>query len=389
MDAAPHVFRSLLCLALAPCLLHCGGARQQVVQLDPIEFKVDRSGGGHHVYVRDFATLTDEAMARYHAGEWAEAVRLFDLLVREYPAEPGIAAVQHNAGLALLRLGRPADAAQRFADVQRRSKGTRDARDALFLYAEAIDAAGQPQAAADTLRGALDDAAVQADIGGPLGVLDQLEAAARMGLALRRALDPTHADEAFKRVERIYNDHRDVQVVAESEWVARSLYERGEIYRELFASIHFKLPVERMKRDLEDKANLFLKAENAYFHCVRLHHRTWSLAAGFEIGHLYSQLVDDIDHAEAPPELDALTVEVYRDELWNHTERLAKRGIAIHRQNVALAGRLGEKDSDWAARSEEQIGRLEKMIEVATQRRARLNDPKALPLPAETTPTAK
>ncbi len=389
MDAAPHVFRSLLCLTLAPCLLHCGGARQQVVQLDPIEFKVDRSGGGHHVYVRDFATLTDEAMARYHAGEWAEAVRLFDLLVREYPAEPGIAAVQHNAGLALLRLGRPADAAQRFADVQRRSKGTRDARDALFLYAEAIDAAGQPQAAADTLRGALDDAAVQADIGGPLGVLDQLEAAARMGLALRRALDPTHADEAFKRVERIYNDHRDVQVVAESEWVARSLYERGEIYRELFASIHFKLPVERMKRDLEDKANLFLKAENAYFHCVRLHHRTWSLAAGFEIGHLYSQLVDDIDHAEAPPELDALTVEVYRDELWNHTERLAKRGIAIHRQNVALAGRLGEKDSDWAARSEEQIGRLEKMIEVATQRRARLNDPKALPLPAETTPTAK
>lgn len=389
MDAAPHVFRSLLCLTLAPCLLHCGGARQQVVQLDPIEFKVDHSGGGHHVYVRDFATLTDEAMARYHAGEWAEAVRLFDLLVREYPAEPGIAAVQHNAGLALLRLGRPADAAQRFADVQRRSKGTRDARDALFLYAEAIDAAGQPQAAADTLRGALDDAAVQADIGGPLGVLDQLEAAARMGLALRRALDPTHADEAFKRVERIYNDHRDVQVVAESEWVARSLYERGEIYRELFASIHFKLPVERMKRDLEDKANLFLKAENAYFHCVRLHHRTWSLAAGFEIGHLYSQLVDDIDHAEAPPELDALTVEVYRDELWNHTERLAKRGIAIHRQNVALAGRLGEKDSDWAARSEEQIGRLEKMIEVATQRRARLNDPKALPLPAETTPTAK
>ena len=113
MDAAPHVFRSLLCLTLAPCLLHCGGARQQVVQLDPIEFKVDRSGGGHHVYVRDFATLTDEAMARYHAGEWAEAVRLFDLLVREYPAEPGIAAVQHNAGLALLRLGRPADAAQR------------------------------------------------------------------------------------------------------------------------------------------------------------------------------------------------------------------------------------------------------------------------------------
>jgi len=387
MNATARALSLLVCVALTP---GCGAARQQVVQLDPIEFKVDRSGGGRQVYVRDFAALTDEAMARFHAGEWSEAVRLFDLLVREYPAEPGIAAVQHNAGLALLRLGRPADAAGRFADAQRRQKGTRDARDALFLYAEAMDAAGQPQAAANTLRGALDDAAVQADIGGPLGVLDQLEAAARLGLALRRAQDPTRADEAFKRVEKIYNDHRDVQVVAESEWVARSLYERGEIYRELFASIHFKLPVERMKRDLEDKANLFLKAENAYFHCVRLHHRTWSLAAGFEIGHLYGQLVDDIDRAEAPPELDAATTEIYRDELWNHTEHLAKRGIAIHRQNVQLASRLGEKHSDWAVRSEEQIGRLEKMIEIATQRRAHLQDPNALPVapPAGQTPTS-
>lgn len=365
----------------------CGGAAQQVVHLDPIEFKVDHSGGGQHVYVRDFGALSDEAMGLFHAGQWAEAVRLFDLMVKEYPQEPGIAAVQHNAGLALLRLGRAPEAALRFADTMQRAKGTRDARDALFLYAEALDASGKPEAAAAVLRGALDDAAVRADIGGELGVLDQLEAAARMGLALRRAQDPTRADEAFKRVEKIYNNNREVQVVAESEWVARALYERGEIYRELFASIRFKLPVERMKRDLEDKANLFLKAENAYFHCVRLHHRTWSLAAGFEIGHLYSQLIDDIDHAETPPELDAVTVEVYRDELWNHTERLAKRAVAIHRQNVALAGRLGEKGSDWAARSEAQIGRIETMIEVATKRRALILDPKSLPVPPPADPT--
>ncbi len=368
-------FRTAGCLVLPSLVLvaGCSGGQTKPTELDPIEFKVDRQGGQPaKVFVRDYKKLSEEALAHFNAHEWAEALRLFDIAVREFPQEAGLFALQYNAGLCLMQLQRPLQAVPRFQDALKRSAGTRNARDALFQIADAYELAEKWAEAAATLRSALEDPAVQQQIGGPLGLLDELEAWARLGIDLAKAGELPKADEAFKRVERIYNDNRDVSVIGESAWVARSLYERGEIYRGLFASIRFKLPVDRMKRDLEDKANLFLKGESAYFHCVRLHHKKWSLAAGYEIGHLYQQLIDDIDHAEVPPELDALTVDVYRDELWNHTEHLAKRAVTIYKKNVELAQRLGEHDSDWVKRSEAGMVRMEQMIEFANARRRRL-----------------
>ena len=366
----------------------CGGPRAQVVELDPIELKADRSGAHVRVYVRDFSQLVEDAGAKMAAGDPAEAARLYDLAVAEFPDRPGLHAVRYNAGLCWLKVGQPLVAAERFADAMQRAAGTRHARDALFLYAEALEAADRHTDAARVYRGALDDPGVQASIGGPLGLLDELEATARAGIAFRRAQDSARADEAFKRVERLYQDHRDVQLVAESEWVARSLYERAEIYRELFAGIRFRLPIERMKRDLEDKANLFLKAESAYFHGVRLHHRTWSIAAGYEIGNLYQRLIEDIETAEVPDEVTGTLVDEYRDELWNHTERPAKRALIIYRKNIDLCKQLGEASSDWAVRSEAGLRRMEELIESATARRARLMAERATASGTPLTPAA-
>ncbi len=372
--------RLWLCLLLLTSA--CGAAQQNraadgtlqrnVVELDPIEIRTDRSTGKPLTYVRDHDALVDQAMAEFHAEHWADAVRLFDILLREYPNTPGLGAIAHNCGLALQAMGLHKEAAGRFATARLQNTGTRHARDALFLQAESLELAQDPTAAAVLYRDALDDPATQMQIGGELGILDALEAAARMGLCWRAAGEIKQADDAYRRVERLYNDHRDVQVVGESEWVARAAYERGELYRELFASIRFKLPVDRMKRDLEDKANLFLKAENSYYHCVRLHHKQWSLAAGHNIGGLYTRLIDDIDNAEVPPEIGEQLADVYRDELWNHTEKLAKRAVIIYRKNIELGKTLGASESDWVSKSENGLSRMMETIERNQARRARL-----------------
>jgi tetratricopeptide (TPR) repeat protein len=360
-------------LILVTLAVSCGGARRQVTELDPVEFKVDKQAdAGKRVYMKDFAALVEEASAKMAAGEAQEAARLYDLAAKEFPQNPGLFAVRYNAGLSWLQAARADMAAERFGEAMKLAAGTRHARDALFLLAEALDGAGRPLDAAAVYHGALHDSAVQGSIGGPLGLLDELEAHAREGIARRKGGDLPGADDAFKRVERLYGEHRDVQLVTESEWVARSLYERGEVYRTLFNDIRFKLPVARMKRDLEDKALLFLKAESAYFRGVRLHHRQWSLASGFEIGHLYTRLIEDIENAEVPEEVTGTVVEEYRDELWNHMERLAKRSVVIYRKNIELAQRLGEASSDWVKRSEEGLVRMEELIATATGRRARL-----------------
>lgn len=358
----------------------CGAPQRQtsgrpdgdVVVLSPIEIKTDRATGKPLTYVKDHDALVDQAMDAFHAEQWADAVALFDVLLREYPNTPGSGAIAHNAGLALQHLGKHAEAVKRFAAARILNTGTRTARDALFLQAESLELAGDVTAAALLYKDALEDPKTQAEIGGELGVLDAVEAAARMGLNWRAAGEVKNADDAFRKVERLYNDHRDVQTVGESEWVARSFFERGELYRELFATIRFKLPVERMKRDLEDKANLFLKAENAYYHCVRLHHKKWSLAAGHNIGGLYTRLIDDIDGAEVPAEIDATLADVYRDELWNHTEKLAKRATIIYRKNIELGKTLGAAESEWVLKSEQGLSRMMDTIDRNQARRARL-----------------
>ena len=385
-------------LVCGGAVLGCGGAQvrdltteKRIVELDPIVFKTDKSSGKPEVYVKDREEMRVVASAALKAKNWNECQKGFDRMMVDFAADVSAYAFAFNAGLCALNGGRPLDAVQRFAKSQLLVKGTRNARDALFMVAESHEAAEQWAQAAAVYRGALENEQVQADIGGKLGLLDELEAAARLGFCLRRAGEPKDADTAFKRVERLYEDNRETSAIAESEWVARAYFERAEIYYELFASIRFKLPVERMQRELEDKSNLFLKAEAVYYRCVRLHIKPWALAAGFRVGALYQRLIEDIDNAEVPNDLDAFTMEVYRDVLWGHTEHLAKRAVTIYEKNIELAQRLGDSGSEWAEKSRDGRRKVEVAIEANQIRRSKLERYKkgeVVDLPGVPTPTA-
>ncbi len=348
----------------------CGGGQKQVVQLDPIVIKHQTTPSGRRVYVRDFNLLYDEGIQHYQAKRWKDAAEVLEIAVKEYPQHAQLGPAFYHAGLARLILRSFDVAAAHLRQAIRHYSGSRDARDALFLLAEALSGAGRHSEAAAIYHSALTDPAVQKTIGGPLGVLDRLEATARRGISLRKAGDVHKADHQLRKVERLYRNHRDIRPVAESDWVARAYFERGEIYRELFASIHFKLPVQNMARDLEDKSNLFLKAQSAYFRGVRLHNDRWSLAAGFQIGNLYAQLIDDIYAAEVPPELSAELVTTYREELWKHTGKLAKKAIVVFRKNIALARRMGRND-EWVRRSQSQLDKMQELMRQEKERERR------------------
>lgn len=345
-----------------------------LVKLDPMEIKHVQTPSGRTVYVRDFELLYDDAMEHYAAKRYRRAVELFDIMAREFPADERLGATQFNAGLCLLALRDFQPAILRFRETIQRRIGTRDGRDAVFLMAQAHALAGEHQQAAYIYLATLSDPEVERIIGGKLGLLDRIEATARAGIALRKANKPHKADRQFRSVQRLYQEHRETRLVAESEWVARSYYERGETYRELFATIHFKLPVERMQKELEDKAQLFLKAQNQYFRCVRLHNLKWSVAAGYEIGTLYARLIDDINSAEVPPDLDEHVIAAYKDELWKHTGTLAKKAIVVYRKNIALAKRL-QIGGQWVQRSQRQLDRMQELIDAQERRRRAYNEP--------------
>lgn len=355
-----------LSLLLVTLLAACGAA-QVPIAFEPVEIKHRTTPSGQRVYVKDFNLLYEEGLAHEKAGRDRDAAELLEILIDEFPNHQSLAALYYHAGLARMRLRDHDKASAHFRESIRRYAGTRDARDGLFLLAEALQASGKLLEAADVYLGALSDPQVHKAIGGPLGVLDQLEAMTQRGIVLRKAGEAHKADRQLREVETLYRDHRDIRPVAESDWVARAYFERGEIYRELFDSIHFKLPVERMKRELEDKANLFLKAQNAYFRAVRLHNERWSLAAGYQIGALYARLIDDIYAAEVPGDLDEVTIEAYREELWKHTSVLARKAVVVFRKNIDLARRMG-RDDEWVTRSQRQLERMETLIRTEKER---------------------
>lgn len=330
-------------------------------QLASVEIKVRTTPSGSRVYVREFDDLVDQAMAAYNDKRWLEAAELLTIITEEFPDEDGLGPIHFNAGLARLRLGKPAAAEGHFREAIRAGIGSRDARDAAFLLADSVSRQGRAKRAANIYGAMLDDPAVIRVIGGKLGTLDQMEASARQGLLLRQAKDIHGASRAFRKTQRVYDRYRDLRPVAESPWIVRAYYERGEIYRELFESIRFKLPVARMQRDLEDKANLFFKAQRHYFRAVRLHHPKWSLAAGYHIGNLYARLIDDIYGAEVPTGLDDATVKLYRQELLKHTGVLAKKAVRVFEKNVALAKRLGVKGT-WIDKSQRQLKRMRRLL---------------------------
>lgn len=369
---ARHATGALSLLLVVGCAAQKPQQRVQHILLAPVTIKSKQTAAGPRAYVLDFGVLNDEAMAHYDAGRWARAVENFDVILDEFPENDGVGAVAFNCGLSLLRLGRPLDAARRFRDAIRHGQGSRDARDAVFLLAESLELAGRHKAAANVYKAVVHDTTVERIVGGKLGLLDGLEATARWGLALKASGDIHAAEKALREVERIYENHREIKLVEQSEWVVRSYHERGEIYRELFETIRFRLPVERMQKDLEDKANLFLKAQAAYFRAIRLHSAKWSLAAGYRIGGLYARLIDDIYAAEIPVDLSAEMVEVYREELYKHTGHLAKRAVTILRKNIELAQRMGV-GGDWVEKSKVEMARMEALLakeERAAKRRA-------------------
>jgi len=368
--------RSLLFSVLAALTLTACGAAQpvKVVKLDTMEIKHRTTPSGRKVYVRDFALLYQEASEHFREKRYQQAVELYDILASEFPADPRVGAIRFNAGLCYMALRKFQPAILRFRETIQRRIGHRDARDALFLMAQCHGHAGEHEQASAVYYAAISDPEVERIIGGKLGLLDRLEATCRSGIQLRKANKPHRADRRFRAVQRMYQNHREVPLVAQSDWVARAYYERGETYRELFTTIKFKLPVERMQKELEDKAQLFLKAQNQYFRCVRLHNKRWSVAAGYEIGTLYARLIDDIYHAEVPQDLDADTVAAYRDELWKHTRTLAGKAVVVYRKNIDLAKRLGI-GGQWVQRSQRQLDRMQSLIDDQNKRSRAYNAP--------------
>lgn len=160
---------------------------------------------------KSLGDMAREAGARHRAGDLAGALVLYERLLRREPAHPGLLSA---AGEALLALGRPREAARRFADAGRAAPGV-----AVHAINEgaARRAAGELDAAlAATRRGlALDARHATAHFNCAMTALER-DPGAAVEAPLRRALalDPAHGKARFNLARRWSEAGRDADAGA-------------------------------------------------------------------------------------------------------------------------------------------------------------------------------
>lgn len=342
----------------------CGSGRaERAIALDPMHLASIEVRGEREVVVLDPEVLFHEAGQAFERRDFEAAAGKYELVVRHFPESRYGLVSRYNAGLALERGGRPVRAIPFFEGVVERAPSSKDAHDALFRLAACFEA---EERWADAI-------AVLTRILRPefplLVEADRLEAFARRGHAQEKAGELALAERDYQEALTLYRRNLDDPRLHESRWVSLAQFRVGEIYRELFSAIHFRLPLERMSRDLEDKSNLFLKAQNAYLRGVRLHHPDFAVAAGYRLGALYEGFYDDMLSAEVPDDLTREEIEVYFEELRKKIRPLVVQAIDIYERNLKLGQRLGQS-GEWFRKTEGSLARLKEILREESTREA-------------------
>ena len=146
--------------------------------------------------------------------------------------------------------------------------GSKDAHDALFRAATCMQAAEKWTEAIEYWSRVLRPEYSQ------ISDHDQMEGHVRRAWAREKTGDMARAERDYKVVFKIHRENLDNRLIRTTPLVALAHQRVGYLYGSLVDSIKIRLPVERMARDIEEKASYFLKAQSHLLDAIRRHHRS-------------------------------------------------------------------------------------------------------------------
>ncbi len=148
----------------------------------------------------------------------------------------------------------------------------------------------------------------------------------------------------------------------QNELMAEIFYQKGETFRLLSAKVELKLPLEKMKRSLNDKIRFFKKSISHYVSCINVHQSYWATAAGFQLGKLHEDVYYQITNAEHPADFDEETIVLYRHQLKKKIFPILQESIGIYQKNAELGQRIGASN-EWIKATNQKLDELKQMIE--------------------------
>jgi tetratricopeptide (TPR) repeat protein len=289
--------------------------------------------------------------AAYGAGEVARAAAAFARLADLFPASRHEAAALFDAGLAYQRLEEWRLALERFRTLERKYEGA-DALEASFKIADCLYYLHEPAEAHARLEEILRRPAIEPAV--------RIRALAQRGVLELEDGRTEDAERTFRLALSAWQGASE-QERLDPYYPSLAQYYLGETYRTWFRALPLdpsRGDDEKLRQDLEHKAEMLLSAQGHYLRAIRMGDDRWAVAAGFRIGELYDELRRQLLDAPLPPGLDGEHAGAYRAELRRRVRVLAAKAIGAYEGTLSRAQRAGVEDLRFLADAQASLARL-------------------------------
>jgi TolA-binding protein len=334
------------------------GTPVEQIEMDPIKIHAVKGPEGTHLETYDVAELFEVAGKELSDKKFAEAVRDYDRLLKEFPDTRYTKAALYNGGLAYEGLKDWQTAIARFQKLATDHADSSDAKDAQFQIGACYAELGNWPTSATIFAEILQRKDLNAD--------DKIEAMARRGFAQFQLKDLDTAERTFQSTVWYVNSILTEERLETDFYVGLARYHLGQITHERFRAIPLRLPEKQMGIDMEDKARLLLAAQRQYIETIKLGNPQWAAASGYQVGSLYEEFYDAFIHAPIPDQLQGETNqekrEVYYEELRKKIRILLEKSLRTHEQNLAMLERLGVQN-EWRDKSKVAFAKLKQMLD--------------------------
>lgn len=307
----------------------------------------------------DAEALLEVGNEQFRQEAYDRAIKVFEKLLEQFPDSATVPKARYNIGLSYEQLAEPEKAHDQFRKVIELYPGTDAFKDAHFRDCLSLAKLGRWKEVADTFWAAR-------QLQG-LTVMDELEARVGQGVAMFMQEDYATAEREFMSAIRFFEAHEKNEYLPAEYFVGQARFYLGEIYAREFERYTLKAPevgheqwVEMMGKELEEKCQLLLRAQNNLIRAIRVGHAGWATASGFRIGSLYERLYDDLIQVPVPPGVDDEAKAYYQTQLREKVSVLVVKAIKIYEQSLQMAQRVGEKN-EWVERTSVSLERMKSL----------------------------
>ena len=325
------------------------------LELEPLRIDVIVGPDGTEAVVSDARTLFDDGTDALVQGRPGEAILAYERLLADFPDSKLAGIARYNAGIAHERAGDDVRAAALFAEaIAAAPAGSSDEKDARQRLGDLLLRTQQfARAEASYL-----ELLARTD----LTPAERIAALAALGHARLEAGDYAAAEETLRSAIRYHEEASAAEHVDARHHLAMAQYFLAAIPQRQFAALPLRYPEEQMARDLDQKSQLFLVAQERYERASESGDLYYATGALFQVAAMYRKFWDDFMLVPIPRALDVAEAKEYVKGINEEPQIriLLQKALTIHERNIGVGREFGA--TPWVDRSVVAVGEIREFL---------------------------